>query len=199
MRLVLMWVCLLLTMSLPYAAAQPVDAAWGLPELMHELAQVHSATARFTERKTVQMLSAPLVVSGALTYVAPGYLRKITVSPTPENFILDHGEITMSGGPDHQTHVFSINDDPQIGGLVEGIRATLAGDLPTLEHFYIVRLTGTAAGWQLLLQPRDAGVTRFVKSILIVGSHNRIAAINTVSSNGDHSEMDVIEDVSDAG
>lgn len=195
---VLVWLCLMFTVSISDAPAQPVATNWGLHELMHDLAQVHSASASFMERKTVQMLSAPLVISGSLTYAAPNYMRKTTLSPVPETFVLDGGEITMSGGPDHQTHVFSVKDAPQIGGLVEGIRATLAGDLPTLEQFYTVQLTGTATDWQLLLQPRGAGVTRFIKWMIIRGSGNRINTIDTLSSNGDHSEMGVIETVSDA-
>jgi hypothetical protein len=112
-------------------------------------------------------------------------MRKVTLPPAQEIFVLDRGEITLSGGPDHQTHVFSVTDDPRIGGLVEGIRATLAGDLPTLERFYAVRLTGTAANWQLFLLPKDAGLAHFVKWIVIQGS-------------GDHSEMGIAETVNDA-
>jgi len=188
----------ILASGTPCAMAQPAAGSWGLPQLMHELAQVHSASARFTERKTVQVLSAPLVASGSLTYVAPDYMRKTTLSPMPEDFVLDHDQVTITGGPDNQTHSFSMTGDPRIGGLVEGVRATLAGDLPTLDRFYVVRLTGTEAGWQLLLQPKDAGLMHFVKWIIIRGSQNRINVIDTASSDGDHSEMGIIEDVNDA-
>jgi hypothetical protein len=165
---------------------------------MQNMAQVRSASASFTERTTVQVLNAPLVTSGSLTYVAPDYMRKATLSPVPENFILDHDRITITGGPDQQTHSFSLNDDPRIGGLVAGVRATLAGDLPTLEHYYAVQFSGTAGGWQLLLQPKDAGAARFIKWIVIRGSQNHLEALDTASSNGDHSEMRIIEDVGDA-
>jgi Outer membrane lipoprotein carrier protein LolA-like len=194
----LVWGCALFAGSLSCAMAQPAEVGWGLPQLMHNLAQIRSASARFTERKTVQVLSAPLVTSGSLTYVAPDYMRKTTLSPVPENFVLDHDQITITGGPDNQTHIFSLTSDPRISGIVEGIRATLAGDLPTLDRIYVVRLTGTEADWQLLLQPQNAGLMRFVKWIIIRGSQNRIDVIDTASSNGDHSEMGIIEDVNDA-
>jgi hypothetical protein len=190
--------CILVSGGAPCAMAQPAAASWGLPQLMHELARVHSASARFTERNTVQMLSAPLVASGSLTYVAPDYMRKTTLSPEPEDFILDHDQVTITGGPDNQTHSFSLAGDPRIGGLVEGVRATLAGDLPTLDRFYAVRLTGTEADWQLLLQPKDAGLMHFIKWIIIRGSQNRITVIDTASRDGDHSEMGILEDVNDA-
>lgn len=186
--------------TMPAAAQPTVSAAagWGLPKLMQELARVRSASAQFTERKTVHMLNAPLVMSGTLTYIAPDHMQKITVSPSPERFALDGDQITIAGGPENENHTFSVTDYPQIGGLIEGIRATLAGDLPTLDRFYVVQLSGNPSGWQLLLQPKDGDLTRFVKWIRIRGSEDRIRAIETEDSDGDHSEMTIVEDVRDA-
>jgi len=81
--------------------ADPVAAAhdWGLPQLMQTLAQVRSASARFTETKTVSMLNAPLVASGTLTYVAPDHMEKITLAPVRERFLLDHNRVTITGVP----------------------------------------------------------------------------------------------------
>jgi hypothetical protein len=195
---VLVWLLLSFSCGFSSTLAQPADPGWGLPQLMRDLARVHSASARFTERETMQMLSAPLITSGSLSYVAPDYVRKTTTSPAPEDFILDHDQVTLTGGPAGQTQQFSLNQDPRIGGLVEGIRATLAGDLPALERVYAVRLSGTVADWQLLLQPTNSGLARFVKWIIIKGSQNHIDAVDTASANGDHSEMGIAEAVSDA-
>lgn len=167
---------------------------WGLSQLMHTLAQVKSASAQFTERKTMHMLKAPLIQSGTLDYVAPDQVRKITTSPMRERFELDGNRVTLSGAG-QQTHVFSLSDYPQIGGLVEGIRATLAGDLATLNRFYTVQLSGTPAHWQLLLLPKSAGLTKFIRQMRIDGRFNRIDQIDTVSTDGDHSEMSVVETV----
>jgi hypothetical protein len=185
-----------------HAQAQPAvspEGGWGLPELMQSLAQVRSASARFTERQAMRMLNAPLVTSGTLTYVAPDYMQKITTAPVPERFVLDHGEVTISGGTDNQTHTFALANYPQIGGLVEGILATLGGDLPRLNRFYVVQLTGSPAAWQLLLQPKNAELAKFIKWTRIGGSQNRLNAVTTESSNGDYSEMSIVEDVNDAG
>lgn len=165
---------------------------------MREMAQVKSASAQFTEWKTMHVLSAPLQTSGTLRYVAPDRIQKITVTPVSERFVLDGDKIIMDSGPDGQAHKLSLADYPQIGGLVEGIRATLAGDLPTLERFYTVQLTGGPADWQLLLQSKDSDLTRFVKWIRIHGDGNRIDTIATASSDGDHSEMSIVEDASNA-
>jgi hypothetical protein len=185
-------------MSAGAVAAQEPDAAgqsWGLPQLMLSLARVKSASGKFVERKTVRMLDAPLVSTGTLNYVAPDRMTKVTLSPRPETLALDGQEVTIEGGPDGQTHTFSVTDYPQIGGLVEGIRATLAGDLPALERYFDVRLSGSASNWQLLLQPKDDALARFVKSMRILGRENRIHMIETDQGDGDRSQMTIVEGV----
>src|ERR1700734_2895775 len=92
-RLIAVVLCLF-TNAAP-AEAQPV---WGLLALMQSLAQVRTASARFTERETAPILSAPLISTGTLIYVAPNYLRKTTLTPVPEIFTLDHGKVTLAGG-----------------------------------------------------------------------------------------------------
>ncbi len=192
------WLLALLAASAGGALAQPAAANWGLAPLMREMATVRAASASFTERKTMRMLSTPLVTAGSLSYAAPDYLRKTTVAPVPESFILDHGLVTFSGGPDGQTQHFSLNADPRIGGLVEGIRATLAGDLPALERFYSVRLSGEAGNWQLLLRPKNPQAARMIRWIVIRGAGDRLEELDTASGDGDHSEMSISETVSNA-
>lgn len=178
-------------------SARPPNTGWGLPQLMHELARVRSASARFTERKTMHILKAPLVTSGTLRYVAPDYLQKVTLSPQPESFVLNDSQVTITGGWDGRTHTFSLTEDPQITGLVEGIRATLAGDLQTLERFYVVELSGDNMRWQLVLRPKSRELAHFVSWMRIQGHDDRIDVVDTQSGNGDHSEMTVVGDVTD--
>lgn len=191
--------CCALAANTAPALAQPTATGWGVPQLMQEMAQVHSATASFTERRTAPVLSSPLLSRGTLTYAAPDYMRKTTATPVPEDFVLDHGRITMAGGADGATHHFALTDDPRIGGLVEGIRATLAGDLPALEHYYTLSLGGDAADWQLRLQPRNPALQHFIQSIVIRGQQDRIASIDTLSRDGSKSLMSLgAEAVNDA-
>jgi outer membrane lipoprotein-sorting protein len=193
---------LILSLSISGTALAAVQAgAWGLPQLMQSLAQVKSGTANFTEHKTMHMLKAPLVETGTLDYVAPDHVRKITTSPVPEQFSLDGDVVTISGpgnGAGPQTRHFALSAYPQIGGLVAGIRATLAGDLATLDRYYSVQLSGVPEQWQLLLQPKSSTLTKYIKSIRIEGDGDRIGQIDTKSTDGDHSEMSVAETVHDA-
>lgn len=176
------------------AAAQPTRSTWGLPQLMHSLAQVRSARGHFTERKTMHLLKRPIITSGTLTYRAPDRITKITLSPVPQRFSLKGDQVTISGRG-KKRHVFSLGDYPQIGGLVEGIRATLAGNLPTLRHYYHVRLVGRPMHWTLVLRPKGLHLTDFVKQVRITGAGNRIRIVDTLETNGDQSEMCVSESV----
>lgn len=172
-------------------AASPAQAqtAWGLQQLMQSLAQTPSGTANFTERQTSPVLSVPLTSSGTLSFTAPNYLRKITTSPAPEVFTLDHDQVTLTGGSG--THVFQINQDPRIAGMVEAIRSTLTGDLPKLEQFYAVTLTGDSSNWQLHLLPKGNALTHFLRAITISGTANHITIIDTASADGSDSRMSI--------
>ncbi len=168
------------------AQAKP---GWGLPQLMAALAATRSATASFTERDTSPVLSAPLISMGTLTYVAPGYLSKQTATPVSSLFTLRNGQVTlMEGGATRQ---FALDEDPRIAGLVEAIRGTLAGDLPALQRYYSLTLTGSAAAWRLRLVPRNPALAAFVQSVAIGGSQGQVTSIDTLSTDGAESRMSI--------
>ena len=189
-----------LSAALLYAPAQAQQSpqpgqAWGITQLMQTLSQVKSASGQFTERKTLQMLSEPLVASGTLLYLAPDQIQKITVLPRRERVAVRGNTVTIEGGQDERSRTLSLSDYPEIGGIVEGIRATLSGDLPTLRRFYAIELDGTAADWLLVLQPTAAKLQKFVKQIRIAGSGNKVHSVETEDGNGDLSRMSIDEEV----
>ncbi|HVJ54222.1 MAG TPA: LolA-related protein [Aliidongia sp.] len=184
----------LLALSAPIPA-MGADTDWGLPSLMASLSQVKSASARFVEHKSVQMLTRPLEATGTLTYVAPRTMEKKTLSPAPESIEL-RGDMLSGLRSNGDRYSVDLNEHPEVAALVEGIRSTLAGDLPTLERYYIVRLLGTRGAWQLLLTPRDESVRDKVDVIRIVGAGTALAEVDIHEIDGDHSEMIVTPDAS---
>lgn len=193
-------IALCAALAAPAAAQQPKTppSSWGLPQLMASLRQVKTASGRFVERKTLHVLNEPLTTSGTLLYVAPDQVQKITASPQRERLALSGDSLTIEGGPDGRRRTMSLSSYPEVAALVQGIRATLAGDLTTLERFYTVKLDGNPASWQLLLQPREARLQKVVQWIRIGGSADRIRTVDTEQGDGDHSEMSIVEDVHDA-
>jgi hypothetical protein len=175
--------------------APPADNSFELGQLMRGLHAVKSASAQFVERKTLHILSEPLVTSGTLLYVAPDQVQKITILPQRERFAISGDVLTIEGGASDRPRILSLADHPEIAGFVEGIRATLAGDLAALSRFYVLQLEGSAADWRLSLQPKEPKLRELLKAMRISGSYNKIREIETEEGDGDRSDMSIDEQV----
>lgn len=170
------------------AQAQP----FGVEQLMAELRQVKSATGRFVERKELHMLDKPVEASGTLIYLAPDQMQKITISPSWERLAVRQSTLTIE--QDGKSRSFSLAERPEIGAFVESIRATLAGDLATLERFYTVTLSGDVEDWHLSLLPKERKLQELVKDIRISGSGRSIRTVETEEADGDRSVMRIAEE-----
>jgi hypothetical protein len=180
----------------PLLAAAQAAPGFTLPGLMAQLAKVPAASASFTETKSLALLTTTLRSSGTLSYIAPDYVRKTTLIPAPQDFVLQNGGVTLS--VNGQTKQFTLSQAPQLAGLVEGVRATLAGDLPTLRRYYNLSLSGGPDQWQLLLRPRDPALAKMLAWMSITGDGNRITEINSADTKGGETEMQVSETVQHA-
>ena len=161
---------LLLAASGIGCAAETTTAAdWGVEQLMQSLGQVKSARGKFTERKYLVILSAPLELSGTLFYTAPGRLEKRTLLPKPETLVLEQDKLTIENKERNQRRTLVLQDYPVFWAFVESIRSTLAGDLQTLNRFYRVTLNGSETEWRLLLKPSEANMQAMVSEIRIGG------------------------------
>jgi len=168
--------------------------AWDLKQLMSELAQVKTAKSRFVERKYLSVLKEPLEFSGTLVYAAPGRLEKTTLLPKPESLVVEQNKLTIEREGGRQRRTLMLQDYPEIWAFVESIRATLAGDLETLNRFYNTSLEGDAEHWQLTLQPNEPKMLAMVSLIKISGSRNWVDSIETLEADGDRSLMTVVKD-----
>lgn len=194
MRTLFLLLCLI--SGLAQAEGEPVAAssAWGLPQLMQSLAGVQSANAKFRERKYLAVLIAPLDSSGTLSFRAPGHLEKHTLKPKAESLILDQGVLTIDSKARNIKRTLVLQEYPAVWAFVESIRSTLAGDLPTLQRFYKVRLKGDAAKWSMRLLPLDQRTKQVMSEIEISGSGARITEIEATESNGDRTVMTIAGD-----
>jgi len=189
---------LLLCLFAAFARAEgepsAVSATWGLPQLMQSLAQVQSAQAKFTERKYLAVLIAPLDSSGTLSFQAPGHLEKHTLKPKVETLVLDQGVLTIDSKARNIKRTLVLQEYPAVWAFVESIRSTLAGDQSTLERFYKIKLKGSAAKWNMQLLPIDSRTRQVVSEIVISGRGAHVGTIEFSESSGDHSMMTIIED-----
>ncbi len=168
--------------------AQPAWASdWTLEQLMQSLATVRQGRASFVERKAVAALERPVESSGELRYIAPDRLEKIAIKPKAESVILDGDALTIERGG--KKHVLQLQDYPEIAGLIDSIRGTLAGDRKALERFFKLVLSGDARQWTLTLLPHDERVAQTVQMIRISGRHDDVRAVDILHTNGDRSSM----------
>ena len=183
---------LLATVSLCAAADSERSAgAWSVEQLMQRLAQVKTASGKFVERKELAILTTPLESSGTLLYTAPGRLEKHTLRPKPESLILDEKTLTIEDKARNRRRTLTLEEHPVIWAFVESIRATLAGDLKSLNRFYKVSLQGGENRWQLTLEPRDPSMKAVVDEIAISGSGNRVSVVEVHEPRGDRSTMTI--------
>ena len=166
---------------------------WDLSELLAGMRQVRAASAHFVERKYLQIVSTPLQSSGTLRYVAPDWLEKQTFLPQPSRLTIAGGQVTVEREGE-TSRIILLQDQPEIGALVAGIRATMAGDLATLTQFYTPSLQGNATNWQLRLEPRDRRIRELVTAIIIKGRWNGLTSVETQESDGDRTEMTIDAD-----
>jgi hypothetical protein len=168
-------------------------SAWGMPQLMQSMAEVKSAKHKFTERKYMSVLTAPLESSGTLLYEAPGRLEKRTLAPKEESMVLNQGVLVIESKARHIKRTMMVNQYPAMGAFVESIRATLAGDLKTLGQYFQVKLQGNAARWHLQLIPNDQATREVVREIRMEGRGKLIDSVEIFEANGDRSVMTVVE------
>lgn len=174
-------------------AKQDSHTAWDVQQLMLELGAVKRSQARFTERKYLKALNAPLELSGTLRYEAPGKLDKRTLKPKPEALVVDGDRLTIerAGKPARKLR---LQDYPVLWAFVESIRSTLNGDIAALEHFYRVELEGSRSRWRLYLVPRDPDMRAVISQISVGGSRDRIERIEVQETRGDRTVTNIVEE-----
>lgn len=168
----------------PLLAATDEDE---LPALMSALAARRHGQADFVEQHFLAVLKRPVESFGVLTYDAPRHLEKRTIEPRPETLMIDGDDLTVERKG--RTHVLNMSAYPALRPFIEGLRATLAGDLPALERDFDVAFGGTLQRWTLSLSPRDANVAKTVSRVRIEGAGDSLRKVEILEANGDRSLM----------
>ena len=171
------------------ALAEPLASPVSLGELMASLASVAARQANFTEEKHLAALDRPLLSSGELHYRRPSFLEKLTQVPRRERLIVDGDRLTMTDPATGADRVMDLASTPEVSGLVDLVRGTLAGDLDALQRHCRVTVDGTARSWRLSLTPTEAGLAGFIRVVRIDGEGTEPRVIDTVEANGDWSRM----------
>lgn len=181
-RCALVWLALLASPAVQ--AASP-----GIDPLMAGLAKNPQGAATFTEKKFISILDQPVESSGELLFVAPARLEKRTLKPRPEILVLDGDTLTVERG--RRKHVLQLKDYPEVAGMIESIRATLAGDRKALERVYHLALDGGNERWTLVLTPLDPRVGAVIARIRMEGVKDAVRSVEILQADGDRSLMTI--------
>jgi outer membrane lipoprotein-sorting protein len=178
----IVWLALLIS---PIVQAAPQ----GIDQLMSSLAKHPQGAATFTEKKFISMLDQPVESSGELLFIAPARLEKRTLKPRPETMVLDGDTLTLERGS--RKHVLQLKDYPEVAGMIESIRATLAGDRQALERVYHLALDGDKEHWTLTLTPLDPKVGAVIARIRMEGARDAVRSVEILQADGDSSLMTI--------
>jgi hypothetical protein len=167
-----------------------------LDQIMTAVGTVRHVDARYVERRTLHVLRTPIETRGSLRFDAPAHLEKATdpaADGAAEKLTIDGDRLTIERRAGIAPVVLSLREHPEIGVLVESIRATLCGDGEALRRSFDVTASGTLSHWQLVLQPRDPAQHALLQWMRVSGYAERITAIETADHEGDRSEMAIVE------
>ncbi len=168
--------------------AQPA-LAFGLGELMAQLAQRRSAEARFVEQRFVSGLEQPLQSSGTLTYSAPDRIARHTLLPKAESFVVDGKRVTLERGA--RVRQIALDSVPELAAMVAALRGTLSGDAPALQQHFQASVAGGAAQWILTLVPLDSRVAASVRQLRLEGERTELRLVQVQLADGDRSVMSI--------
>jgi outer membrane lipoprotein-sorting protein len=176
---------------LAFACAGAMAQETELAKVMRLLSQVENSTVRFTETKRMAALSEPLTLSGRLRYERGRVLERDIDAPYEESMIVEGQSVVVASPSRGRIRSYALRAYPVAWAFVEGLRATLGGDLDTLERYFRVAFNGAVGAWKIELVPLDEEMARYVEAIVFRGSRADITSIQVREAGGDSSLMTI--------
>jgi len=169
--------------------AAPAAWAFDVPELMGLLGRQQHGEATFVEQRFVRGLEGPLDSAGTLSFQAPDKLVRRTLTPRPETMSVDGNVLMLSRGG--RTRTLTLDSMPELLGLVDALRGTLAGNSLLLQKSFRTVLSGSRDQWRLELQPTDSRLAAQIRELAIAGRGGEVLRVEMSFVGGDRSAMDI--------
>jgi outer membrane lipoprotein-sorting protein len=177
---------LILAAALPLPPT-PCDAAGPAPatveELMAGMARARGVRAEFHEEKQVGLLSSPLESRGVLSFIPPDRMVRRTLEPVPSRLIVDGSRVLFRDASGEAP--VDLSADPSAREFVDNFTLIFRGDLAALRRRYEVAFESAGARWSLRLEPRDATLRRFVRSLTLSGEGEAMRRMVLEERDGD--------------
>lgn len=172
------------------SGAATAAGAFGLEQLAASLAGVAQREADFRETRHLAALTSPIVRTGTLAYLRPDRLEMNVETPTREQMVIEGDVLTLRSRAGVRT--LRLDSEPALRAWTESLRATLAGDVPSLTRHFVSTLDGTPDAWRLALEPRDPALHGQIAAIDITGKGTAVTRVEIVEQDGDRSVMDIV-------
>ena len=161
-------------------AAPEIDA------LIAQLARPAPAVTRFVEVRFSTLLAKPLVVSGELEYLGPGFLARVVQTPFRERAEI-RGESVLVTREGQKPRRFSLRRVTELNMLIASFAALLSGDGAALERVFTLDLERQADEWQLAMTPRDARTRQHIARIALTGRGAEVRCLTMTEPDADAS------------
>lgn len=179
-----MLLALLATANPPPDSAPTPEAA----ALIARLARPAPADTAYTEVRFVSMLKRPLVLHGALHYGGAGALGKRVDAPYRETTTVADGKVDVEREGRAAQH-FSLERAPELQVMLSAFTALLGGDAASLARSYAIDASQEGERFTLTLTPRDRGLARHLRAVVVDGSGSEPACFSLQQADGDRSVM----------
>ncbi len=168
--------------------AQDEKAEWSTETLMEMLSQVKEADLTFTEERSSAFLVGDIVLTGSLKYIAPDFIEKRVESPYKQRTKISGDTLLVektSQRGESTIQQYSLSSSEALSTIVEGFRATLAGNLAVLIENYNIALEGDMLTWLVTLTPKKPKLSDHLEKIALTGEEREIRTIETTNADGD--------------
>ena len=162
-----------------------------LDSVLAALAQRRHGHALYSEQIESALFKRPLHASGEMFFDAPDRLEKKTLVPAAEDLLVEGDVVTIVRGT-HRTSM-RLSDYPRLSPLLNGIRATLAGDRSALEKAFQLAFKANGADWELTLQPLPTENRPVYKEIQIRGVDGIVHSISLDRATGERTTLTLTE------
>ena len=174
-------VAILAVASAPAARAQNEEPT--LDALLESFSSMRGLSARFTERKQIALLAAPLESEGEIHFAPPDKLVRRVTAPSASVVLLDGRQLTMASNGREER--IDLSTQPVVASFVDSFRHVLRGDRAALERAYRISFERDEQAWRMVLRPKGQALRRFMTSLELRGTGPAIQSMRMVERSGD--------------
>jgi hypothetical protein len=159
--------------SVRAAASQTVSPL--LQEVGKRLTAEPVVRGNFEQRKTVKGFRNPLVSTGEFVVARQRGVIWRTLAPFPSSLVITRDRLLARQGDGTVARRLNASEEPAVRGISETLFGVMAADLSALVQRFDISGESSREGWRLVLQPREAGLARWVQRIELEGDRFLLA------------------------